>query len=325
MATETSVEIVPSSTSIEEYSKTAAALAELASRYSGVRYDVTTKDGLLAATKARAELRSLRVALEKTRVQIKAPALKRTQEIDSEARRLTAAIVELEDPIDAQIKYEETRKENERLAAERAEQERIEAEQRALREAEQRKIEEAQAEIRRRQDELDKAEHARLEKEREAQRQIDEAARVAWLKIEEDERQARAIRDEQDRIARLAREEEERLARKLREEEELKLKQERDRIDAERRVIEEAQRKAREEEELKARQERERKEAEQRAVEEKKRKAREKEEEKQREIQRRDNDVLDASAMLTTFVQRFGHLEEFAPIVSTITAFLQQE
>ncbi len=322
MATATETEIVPYSSSIEEYAKTAAALVELERLYKGVIYDVNKKDGLLAATKARAELRTLRVALEKTRVAIKAPALKRTQEIDTEARRLTSAISGLEDPIDAQIKAEETRKENERLAVERAEQERVAAEQEAVRLAEQKKIEEAQAEIRRRQEELDRAEQARKEAELENQRAIEKQAREARLRIEEEERQARAKREEEDRIARLARDEEERVARKQREEEELKLKQERDRIDAERRVVEEAQRKAREEDELKAKKGRDRIEAEQRAAEEKKRKAREKEEEKQREIQRRANDVLDANLLLESFVQRFGHLEEFASVTTAITVFL---
>lgn len=325
MTTAAMTEIVPASTSIEEYSKTAMALVELERRYKGVRYDVNTKEGLVAATKARAELRTLRVALEKTRVAIKAPALKRTQEIDTEARRLTAAISELEDPIDVQIKAEETRKENERLAAERAEQERIEAEQRAIREAEQRKIEEAQAEIRRRQEELDRSERERRQKELEAARLIEEQQRAARMKIEEEERKARAIRDEQDRLARVAREEEEARARRKREEEEARLKAERDKIEAERRAVEDAQRKAREEEEARAKRERDKKEAEQRAAEEKKRKAKEKEEEKQREIQRRANDVMDANAMLTAFIHRFGHLEEFAPVVSAITEFLSKE
>jgi colicin import membrane protein len=283
MLTETG--IVPASTTIEEYAKTALSLVELDRRYKGVQYDVNTKDGLLAATKARAELRTLRVALEKTRVAIKAPALKRTQEIDTEARRLTAAISELEDPIDGQIKAEETRKENERMAAEQAEQERIAAEQEALRLVEHKKIEEAQAEIRRRQEELDRAENELRDKEIEANRIIEEQARTARLKIEEEERQAMAVRDEQNRLARLARDEEE----------------------------------------LKARKEREKKETEQRAAEEKKRKAKEKEEEKQRKIQRRANDVQDANALLTSFVHRFGHLEEFMSVTAAITAFLEKE
>ena len=322
MTTANVTEIIPYSTSIEEYAKTAAALVELERRYKGVLYDVNTKDGLAAATKARAELRTLRVSLEKTRVAIKAPALKRTQEIDTEARRLTAVISGLEDPIDGQIKAEETRKENERLAVERAEQERVEAEQRAIREAEQRKIEEAQAEIRRRQEELDRAERERREKEIEAARIIEDQQRAARMKIEEEERKARAVRDEQDRLARIAREQEEAKARKIREEEEARLKVERDKIEAERRAVGDAQRKQREEEEARAKKERDRLDAEQRAAEEKKRKAKEEEEEKQREIQRLANEKLDANAMLATFVERFGHIGEYATIVTAITEFL---
>ena len=79
-------------TEIVEYSKTEAALSDLAQRYKGVLFDVTTREGLSAAIKGRVELRGYRVALEKTRVEIKAPALKRTQLIDSEARRITAEI-----------------------------------------------------------------------------------------------------------------------------------------------------------------------------------------------------------------------------------------
>lgn len=316
-------ELSPLSSTIEEYEKTAAALVELESRYKGVRYDVVTKLGMLAATVARKELRTLRVALEHKRVEIKAPALKRSQEIDTEARRLTAAIAALESPIDEQIKEEETRKEQERLAVERAEQERLDAIQRAIRDAEQQKIDEANAEIMRRQAELNRAEQARQEAEAAQARALEVAARAFRLRIEEEERQARLLREEQDRLARQEREDAARIARGIQEARELELQQERNKIDADRRIVESAQRKAREEEELKARQERERIEAMQRAAEEKQRNAKEKEDEKQREIQRRANAVLDARVMLKTFVQRFGQLEEFAPVVSVITTFLK--
>ena len=53
------------------------------------------------------------------------------------------------------------------------------------------------------------------------------------------------------------------------------------------------------------------------------REAKEKEEATQREIQRRATSVMDATDMLQTFVQRFGHLEEFAPVVSAIQIFLK--
>jgi hypothetical protein len=108
-------------TEIEAYSKTAAGIAELRSRLAGVVYtDITTAKGLAVAKADRAELRGLRTDLEEMRKEIKAPVLERAKLIDTEAKRLTAAITELEDPIDDQIKKEEERREaeKERKAAE---------------------------------------------------------------------------------------------------------------------------------------------------------------------------------------------------------------
>lgn len=111
---------------IQEYNETAAALAVLREKY-GTVFDVQTPKGLAAAREARAEVRGYRVALEKLRVEIKAPALERTRLIDAEAKRITAALLEIEEPIDAAIKAEETRKAEERAAKERAEQARVAA------------------------------------------------------------------------------------------------------------------------------------------------------------------------------------------------------
>ena len=111
---------------IAEYNQTAAALTELRSRY--VRsYDVSTTAGMAEAKEARATVRGYRVALEKTRVEIKAPALERTRLIDAEARRITAELLKIEEPIDTAIKAEEQRKAEEKAAKERAEAARIEA------------------------------------------------------------------------------------------------------------------------------------------------------------------------------------------------------
>lgn len=112
----------PPSTAIAEYSQTAAALATLHDRYAGKTFDVSTKTGMEEAKAARAELRGYRTALERKRVEIKAPALERCNLIDSEAKALKEALEAIEDPIADQIKAEE-----ERVAAERAraEQERI--------------------------------------------------------------------------------------------------------------------------------------------------------------------------------------------------------
>lgn len=109
-------------TKIAEYSTTAAALGELRGKYEKVLFEVTTTKGMADAVAARAELRNLRTGLEKKRKEIKAPALQRCQDIDAEAKTITAALTALEDPIDAQIQAETARK-----AAEKAERERVEA------------------------------------------------------------------------------------------------------------------------------------------------------------------------------------------------------
>lgn len=110
-------------TTIAEYTVTAQALAVLRHRMEGVVYDVSTTKGLEAARKDRAEIRGYRVALENKRVEIKAPALKRAREIDSEATRIRLELEKLEAIPDAAIKAEEARKERERqekIAAEAA-------------------------------------------------------------------------------------------------------------------------------------------------------------------------------------------------------------
>lgn len=102
--------IEESTTEIAEYNATAAGLAELRGRLQDVAYDVTTTKGMAIAVKDRAEVRGLRVGLEKMRVSIKAPALERCRLIDAEAKKLTAELEALEQPIDDQIKVEEKRK-----------------------------------------------------------------------------------------------------------------------------------------------------------------------------------------------------------------------
>lgn len=108
---------------IKEYSATEAALNELRQKYHGVQFDVVTTAGDKAAREARQTLVKLRTGLEAKRKELKGPALEYAKRIDTEAKRIEAAIRELEEPIDAQIKAEEQRK-----AAEKAEKERIERE-----------------------------------------------------------------------------------------------------------------------------------------------------------------------------------------------------
>ncbi|OFW58415.1 MAG: hypothetical protein A2Y75_01520 [Candidatus Solincola sediminis] len=122
--------------SIQEYSKTEAALSILRGKYAGVVYDVASLDGMKTAKEARAELRGYRVELERVRKDIKAPALKRCTEIDTEAKRITRELSALEDPIDSAIKSEEGRVDREKrerkLAEERASSERVERERASI-------------------------------------------------------------------------------------------------------------------------------------------------------------------------------------------------
>jgi hypothetical protein len=119
-------------TAIQEYSATESALSDLANRYKGVVFEVTTTKGMLDARKGRAELRTLRISLEEKRKEIKAPALERCRLIDAEAKRITAELVALESPIDDLIRNEETRKEREKAERERIEAERIAGIQQAI-------------------------------------------------------------------------------------------------------------------------------------------------------------------------------------------------
>lgn len=114
-------------TEIAEYTETAAALADLRQRHAGVVFDVTVSKEMKLAKEARAEIRGLRTGLEKKRVEIKAPALERCRLVDAEAKRITAELLALEEPIDVQIKAEEARAEAERLEKMEAERLRVEA------------------------------------------------------------------------------------------------------------------------------------------------------------------------------------------------------
>jgi hypothetical protein len=271
-------------TQIQEYNQTAAALADLASRFKGVIYDVTKPADMDAARKARAEIRTYRTGLEAKRVEIKSPALERCRLIDAEAKRITAALVELEDPIDAQIKAEENRKEAEKQAAIRAEQARIEAEQRAIREAEEGRLAAERTEIARRKAELDRAEHERLSLERQARERIEVEEREARARIQAAEDEARKVRlAEEDRL----RAEREAVDRARREQEEKAI--------AERREAERQERLAQQARDDVARQKR------------------------QQEVA-----LADARGMLALFVEHYGKIEEFEQIVKAIRTYQRQ-
>lgn len=280
-------------TAIAVFSSTEAALSDLATKYKGVVFDVTKAEGMTDAKAAYKDINTHSIILEKAREKEKSESLAYGRRVDAEAKRIAEQLDVLRLPIKAQIETETKRAERAREEAVRIEAERISAEQKALKDAEEAKLAADRAEVARQRAELDKAAEAQREVDRQARLKIEEEQRAARLRIENEERQSRLARQEADYKA-----------QKAREAEEARLKAERDKIEAERRAIEEAKRKEQAEAEAQAK-----------AI-------RYAEEEKQREIQRKENELLDARQMLESFCTRFGHLKDFAPVVSAIEEFL---
>lgn len=294
------------STAIQEYSKTDAALADLAGRFKGMVYDVTTPTGMQEAKTARAEIRGYRVDLEKVRVEIKAPALERCRLIDAEAKRITAVLVELEDPIDQHIKSEERRKEREAMEAAMEKQralDAIRARVDAIKQMPAACVGRAAVEI----DALVNSLLAqpigadfgdfRVEAEDAKRATLSQmSAMLAGVRAQEAE--AERINTERAELAR------------LRADQAARESESRARLEAEER----AAREARAAEEARHQAERDRLRA-----------ASEAQEATARELQRKENDVLDARSMLITFRSRFGHLAEFAPVVLAIDAVVPKK
>lgn len=111
---------------IGEFDRIAAGLADLQRRYPiDVVYDVTTTKGMAEALAHRAAWRDPRIAVEKFRKAGKAPVLQLAKDIDARAAWITEQLLKGEEPIDALIKAEEKRKREEKAAREQAEANRL--------------------------------------------------------------------------------------------------------------------------------------------------------------------------------------------------------
>ncbi|MGH9644411.1 MAG: hypothetical protein ACRD3Q_18570 [Terriglobales bacterium] len=99
---------------IAKFDAVSAGIAELTQKYGGVLFEVTTSEGMEAAKAARAAVRQPRYDIESIRKSAKAPLLAIGKRLDSEAARITDALMKIEMPIHSQIAAEETRKEQEK-------------------------------------------------------------------------------------------------------------------------------------------------------------------------------------------------------------------
>lgn len=111
-------------TSIDEIDAVQLGLDELKTKYHGAVFDMTTASGADEARKARAAIRDPRYRVERARKDAKSKLAKLGKQIDERAGQITEALLELEIPIDNQIKAEEARKEAERQQKIMAEQQR---------------------------------------------------------------------------------------------------------------------------------------------------------------------------------------------------------
>lgn len=97
-----------------------AGIAALVAEFGGKTYEVATTAGMDAAKAARMAIRTPRFRVEHIRKAKKAELRAIGTEIETEAARITEALMEIEDPIDAQIKVETDKKAAEKAAKEQA-------------------------------------------------------------------------------------------------------------------------------------------------------------------------------------------------------------
>jgi hypothetical protein len=165
---------------LAKFSRVEAGLAALREKHGNTVYPVATTAGMADAKAARAEIRAGRFAVETLRKTAKTPLLQIGRRIDQEAIRITEAILEVEQPIDDQIKAEEARRLADREAKRAAEVERLRLEAAEKLRIEQEQLEAQRAEI--------AAEQARLAEER---ARIDAEAAAARKKADAEAAEAR--------------------------------------------------------------------------------------------------------------------------------------
>lgn len=117
------IEVLDAPSKIVELTAVEKGLAELRADLAGVEFDVTTTVGDKAARAARARCVSIRTGADGVYETWNKPMLTKQREMRGQVATIKTAVLEIEQPIDAQIKAQEAVR-----AAEKAERDRIEAE-----------------------------------------------------------------------------------------------------------------------------------------------------------------------------------------------------
>lgn len=204
------------------YSVTDAAIAEMKQELTGLTAD--TPANYEKVRLGIAQCRGYRVDIEERRKELKAPALEYGKKIDDEAKRVTALLVAIEDPL--QIEKDKADAEKARIKKEKEDaiKAKMEAEIKAKREAEEAEA----ARIKAENDEAERVERARIAEEQriESERLATERARLEAEQAIVDE-QNRAMQVKLDEEAAALKAEREQIERE-RFERETKLKAERE-------------------------------------------------------------------------------------------------
>ena len=111
-------------TSVPGFMTCAEIVSKLRIKYHGKTYDVTTPAGMKEAIDARAELRAIRITLDKEKPKVKEDARKFLDSVEKEYKAIRGAIIEYEDIPDAAIHAEEERKEAAKEAERKREEDR---------------------------------------------------------------------------------------------------------------------------------------------------------------------------------------------------------
>lgn len=121
------VTIAPIQQALTEFEKVGAGLLGLTTQYKDVVFNVQTGKGMDEAKAARLAIREPRYAVGRALTAAKKELSSIKKNVEERAEQITTALLAIEEPIDAQIKAEEVRKDEEKKAKEAAEQLRVAA------------------------------------------------------------------------------------------------------------------------------------------------------------------------------------------------------
>ncbi len=225
---------------LQKYNLPDAKIAELKDRYLKLKVNTSEDiDNYLACKSAHQEIKAIRISIEKKRVELKATSVAVGKAIDTEAKRLTVGVTEIESHLENQRKVVEDEKKRKQEEAERKvleEQERAKKEEEDRLERVRLEQEEKEKKLREEQDKLDadrkavadEKENNRLDKLKFEKEKQDEKDRIA-----RDKKHAEEVEQAKKEAAENAKkEEQERVAKEAKEKEEAQAKAEEERIEA---------------------------------------------------------------------------------------------